>query len=184
MKLNSILLEKHQIIHDFAVENHRAANCKYAGYDYDLHLNAVVNVVKQYLYLLSEEDYLPVLASASLHDGIEDTNLSYNDIVVECNKYTDGKLVADIVYNVTNELGRNRKERASKTYPKIASCRLSTFVKLCDRISNFRFSYFIVDEKNMFQLYKKENPDFYKNLHNENHGFDDMWNELNKLAAY
>jgi len=82
---------------------------------------------------------------------------------------------------VTNELGKNRKERSEKTYPKIASCRLSTFVKLCDRIANAKFSYYINDEKGMYAKYQAEHPDFYKALHNPNHGFDDMWKEVNRL---
>ncbi|MFM9449568.1 hypothetical protein ACKI1Y_44750, partial [Streptomyces acidiscabies] len=83
-----------------------------------------------------------------LHDTTEDCRINYNDVKSEF-----GELVADFVYRVTNELGRNRVERADKTYPKIAECAIATWVKLCDRISNMRFSYFVWDDREMFRKY-------------------------------
>ena len=171
---------------------HREAGCQYSGYDYDLHLDAVVNVAKQYLHLIEPDKHCVVLCAAALHDILEDCGKNYSDIVKICNKQVfvaqldidSAKMIADIVYNVTNELGKNRKERSTKTYPKIASCKLSTFVKLCDRIANGKFSYYINDEKGMFNLYKNEQPEFYKHLHNDEHGFDDMWKELNYLLLH
>ena len=169
--------------HEWAIEAHHKAGCTYSGYNYKLHLDAVRNVARQYLHLIKSEFRIPVLLSASAHDIIEDTNVSYNDIINQSYGKGDPLAVktADIVYNVTNELGRNRKERSEKTYPKIASCTESTFIKLCDRIANGKFSYFVNDEKGMFDLYKKESPEFYKALHRQEHGFEVMWNELQAL---
>jgi len=170
--------------HDWSCEEHAKSNSRYSDYPYKLHLDAVMNVAKQYLYLIEKEDEkFFVLCSCDGHDLVEDLGVGYYNKIVnhELFKDNDGKKIADIIYNVTNELGKNRKERSEKTYPKIASCRLSTFVKLCDRIANAKFSYYINDEKGMYAKYQAEHPDFYKALHNPNHGFDDMWKEVNRL---
>jgi (p)ppGpp synthase/HD superfamily hydrolase len=171
--------------HLWAISKHREAGKTYSGYDYKLHLDAVSNVGFQYLELIETHNRLTVAIANSCHDLIEDCDINYNDFkdFFGQSNHEFGKDVADIVYNVTNELGRNRKERAEKTYPKIASCKYSTFVKLCDRIANLKFSYFCNDEKGMFQKYKSEHPDFYKMLYNEQHGFNDMWKEIQMLIC-
>jgi len=166
-------------VHSWAISNHNATGCSYSGYPYSLHLDAVVNVGKQYLHLIAENNRIDVMCALSCHDLIEDARVSYRDIKDMC-----GDLCANIVYNVTNELGRNRKERAEKTYPKIASCHFSTFVKLCDRIANMKFSYFMNDEKGMFLKYKEEHSAFFKALHNPEHPFEDMWKELQSLGLH
>lgn len=180
-KMDILAEEKFEYFHNRVCVIHDNANCKYSGYPYRLHLDAVVNVGRQYLYLIEDNDreWFDVLCALSAHDLIEDCAVSWNDL-----KKMSSERSADIVYNVSNELGRNRKERTTKTYPKIASCRLATFVKLCDRIANMKFSYFCNDEKGMFSLYKKEHPEFYKALYNEDHGFDDMWKELQALGLH
>ena len=179
----------HDQFHAWACEQHNKAGCTYSDYPYKLHLDAVVNVGRKYLYLIEKnEEKFNVMASISAHDLIEDTSVSYNDIakhpILKHYCGIDGRCtsVADIVYNVSNESGRNRKERSEKTYPKIASCKYSTFVKLCDRISNIKFSYYILDEKGKFEMYKKEAHDFFKKLNNPDHGFDDMWKEIQALG--
>jgi len=193
--LNQEELDAFQRIYSYAIEKHEATGCKYSGYNYDLHVKATVNVAKQYLHLIENNNRAYVLCATAMHDLMEDCRVNYNeinDMMRTVSTYSDLKqpiafvegFVADIVYNVTNELGRNRKERAMKTYPKIASCRYSTFVKLCDRIANMKFSYYINDEKGMFKKYKDEYSEFYKNLYNADHGFDEMWKELQALCLH
>lgn len=182
MKLHYLSQEREDQFRDFhekVCASHERCGNLYSGYPYKLHLDAVVNVGRQYLDLIDEEDKFDVLCALSLHDSMEDCRMNWNDIV-KCSS----RKTADIVYNVTNELGRNRKERSQKTYPKIATCRLSTFVKLCDRIANMKFSYFCNDAKGMFSLYKSEHPEFYKSLYNEDHGLDEMWKELQALGLH
>ena len=53
-----------------------------------------------------------------LHDTIEDTDTSYRDLFDRF-----GEEVAELVYAVTSELGRNRAERNRKTCAKIAHAR-------------------------------------------------------------
>lgn len=98
-----------------------------------------------------------MIAAGYLHDVIEDTNRSYNDI-----KKRFGEDTAELVYAVTSELGRNRAERNKKTYPKIYGNYRATALKLADRIANVEYG-LANDGKN--DMYAKEYPDFYNNLY-------------------
>jgi (p)ppGpp synthase/HD superfamily hydrolase len=104
-------------------------NQSYDIYPYIYHVEQVVDIVKKFGF--DRE----IIIAATLHDVIEDGNLSYNDIKKEF-----GKEIAEIVYAVTDELGRNRKERKEKTYPKIRANWKATVVKICDRIANMKHS--------------------------------------------
>ena len=66
--------------------------------------------------------------------------------------------VAEIVYAVTDELGRNRKERKEKTYPRIAANKDAIAVKLCDRIANVQES--SKTNHRLYKMYQKEQADF------------------------
>ena len=88
------------------------------------------------------------------HDLIEDCRVSYNDV-----KDALGQEAADIVYAVTNEKGKNRKERANdKYYEGIRRTPGAVFVKLCDRIANIQYSK--MTGSRMFEMYKKESDNF------------------------
>jgi hypothetical protein len=88
------------------------------------------------------------------HDLIEDTRVSYNDV-----KDHLGQEAADIIYAVSNEKGKNRKERANaKYYEGIWNTPGAVFVKLCDRIANVQYSK--MTKSRMFEMYKKENDHF------------------------
>jgi (p)ppGpp synthase/HD superfamily hydrolase len=103
-----------------------------------------------------------VLIATWGHDLIEDTRVSYNDV-----KNHLGQDAADIIYAVTNEKGKNRKERANdKYYEGIRNTPGAVFVKLCDRIANVQYSK--MTGSRMFEMYKKENDDFIVQL-----GWDD-----------
>ena len=99
----------------------------------------------------------PVMICAGYgHDSIEDTTTSYNDIVQRF-----GTEVAELVYAVTSELGRNRKERNAKTYPKIAGNLRATALKLADRIANVDYS---LAKGGKDDMYRKEYPEFKRAL--------------------
>jgi (p)ppGpp synthase/HD superfamily hydrolase len=92
------------------------------------------------------------------HDLIEDCRVSYNDV-----KQHLGQEAADIVYAVTNEKGKSRKERAGERYYLgIRNTPGAVFVKLCDRIANVQYSK--MTKSRMFEMYKKENIDFMVSL--------------------
>lgn len=149
----------------FAISKH--GNQTYDGYPYYFHLEQVVDVLREFGF--SEDKYI---ISGYLHDVLEDCDASYNDI-----KDTFGEDIAEIVYAVTDELGRNRKERKSKTYPKIKANPDAIIVKLADRLANLRNS--MQKKPDMAKMYSKEFEVFKKELFNQRH-FEatDLWMEI------
>ena len=99
-----------------------------------------------------------VILAAWGHDLIEDTRTSYNDV-----REVLGHTPAEIIYAVSNEKGKTRKERANdKYYQGIRSTPGAVFVKLCDRIANVQYSK--MSGSRMFEMYKKENSNFIQQL--------------------
>lgn len=133
----------------------------HAGQSYDIfpysyHIRKTVLISQHYGF---DE---AIQCACALHDSMEDGNLSYNDI-----KTYFGIEIAEIVFAVTDELGRNRKERKAKTYPKIRANWKAVAVKLCDRIANIEHSKEYTP--NMLEMYKKEHNDFKTSLFNPDH---------------
>jgi len=143
----------------YACESHANTN-HYYDFDkpYSTHLNMVYNIAKHFISLVNDEDQDNVLAACWTHDIIEDARQTYDDVLKNTNK-----TIADITYALTNEKGKNRKERANNKYFEgIRNIPNSSFVKLCDRIANVTYS-----KKNkspMFIKYKKENSIFVKSI--------------------
>jgi len=143
------------------------SNQTYDMYPYMYHIKSVVGIAEELGY---DET---ILIGCALHDVLEDGHLSYNDI-----KTVFGFEVAEIVFAVTDELGRNRKERKEKTYPKIVKNWKAIVVKICDRIANIRHSK--TTNPKMLNMYKKEHDDFYKALKTENAEVFRAWDLLDK----
>ncbi len=183
---------------DWIFEQHRNTNHLYGGYlPYEFHLNMAHMVYNEFNYLLddtkdyytgeeytghgqgivslNEACYLAVYG----HDLIEDTRVSYNDV-----KSMLGQESADIIYAVTNEKGKTRKERANtKYYMGIRETPGAVFVKLCDRIANVRYSK--MTGSRMFEMYRKENGDFEKALgrYTDYRHLEPMFVELDKILG-
>lgn len=151
-------------------QQHRETNHLYDDYiPYEFHLKMVEKIAVKFMYLhVPNEQNDPSnptvsnLRYAALgHDLIEDTRVSYNDV-----KKVLGEGAADIIYAVTNEKGKNRKERANdKYYEGIRNTDGAVFVKLCDRIANVQYSK--MTGSRMFEMYKKENAEFVSRLRTE-----------------
>jgi len=144
----------------FAIKAHSKTNHLYDGKPYSVHLAMVVGYAQKYF----EDAYIPepafetIINACWLHDTIEDCRLTYNDI-----KEIAGEEVAEIVYAVSNEKGKNRKERANeKYYAGIRETAWATYVKLCDRLANVKYSK--DTNSRMLKVYKKENEEFLKQL--------------------
>lgn len=154
----------------FAEEKHKGQF--YGEFEYTHHLYQVKNVLERFNF--TEEN---LLIAAFLHDVLEDTKTTYTEIKKEF-----GVEVAEIVYTVTDELGRNRKERKEKTYPKIRFDFNAIIIKLADRIANIEFC---IENKNyeLLKIYQKEHQEFESQLHiTLNYkGYEDMWKHLNSL---
>lgn len=138
---------------------------------YTWHLEQVVNVVKKF-----GQDAEIIEAAAWGHDLCEDAGCSYNDI-----KKRFGEEVAEIVYLVTDEKGRNRKERHEKTYPALAKNEKAVIVKLADRIANVEAGLSSKDGK--VEMYRSEYKYFKDTLFNEEHDEKtlQMWKYLDQL---
>jgi (p)ppGpp synthase/HD superfamily hydrolase len=127
-------------------------NQSYDGiYPYMYHIKEVVRIAQEL------EFNVDIQIACALHDVLEDSDLTYNDI-----KKVFNTEIAEIVYAVTDELGRNRKERKEKTYPKIKANWKAIAVKLCDRIVNIEHS--ISTNSRFKDLYIKEYVDFKEHL--------------------
>jgi (p)ppGpp synthase/HD superfamily hydrolase len=143
----------------WCIDKHNETNHMYDEYlNYEFHLRMVVQVFKKFKYLVHEKDLNDVELACWGHDLIEDCRVSYNDA-----KNQLGEISADIIYSVTNEKGKNRKERANdKYYQGIRDTKYAVFVKLCDRIANVQYSK--MTGSRMYEMYKEENENFITNM--------------------
>lgn len=153
---------------------------------YGFHLRLTASYVSRYGFLVAhdEADVLILYAAAYLHDTIEDTRMSYHDLTKFIHRFnTESQVlplpcrqrieseVPDIVYALTNEKGRNREERANASYYKgIRETRFASFVKMCDRLANIRYSTLFVFTNRMLEIYRKEHPAFIRAIENGNPG--------------
>lgn len=165
----------------FAIEAHNKTNHLYDNNPYSVHLSMVAMYAMKYIdFLPSKEAQENVLSACWLHDTIEDCRLTYNDI-----KSVAGEQVADIVYAVTNEKGKNRKERASDLYYfGIRNTAWATYVKFCDRLANVKYSK--DTNSKMLEVYKNENEYFVNSLcpePNSRNNYKLMISELNNLLG-
>jgi len=158
----------------FAIENHRRVNQLYDGLPYHVHLMEVVDFAHRFEHLLSDDDIDIVICVAWLHDVVEDTGLTYNDI-----KKVFGERIADLVVNLTTNIhGKTRAERADDNYyERVKSDTLSVFVKIADRLGNTFHS--LTYGSSMYNKYNKEFPHFKEMIYNGM--YDEMWELLENL---
>jgi (p)ppGpp synthase/HD superfamily hydrolase len=149
----------------WCIEQHSKTNHMYDTYlPYEFHLRMVAQSAKDFIHLIpdsndGENSFRDEVTMAAYgHDLIEDTRVSYNDV-----REVLGHKAADIIYAVSNEKGKNRKERANfKYYQGIRETPGAVFVKLADRIANVQYSK--MTKSRMFEMYKKENDHFLTSL--------------------
>lgn len=135
-------------------------------FPYEKHLDDVVDVLKRYGF---SGKYI---VAGYLHDSIEDDGISYNDI-----KKHFGVEVAEMVYCVTDELGRDRKEKKVKTLPKTATNSDAIILKLADRIAN-------IEHGGKVDMYSKEYQEFKGSLYlNTPSDGKAMWAHLDTLMG-
>lgn len=133
-------------------------------FPYTKHLDDVVNVLKRFGFSGA------YICAGYLHDVIEDGGLSYNRL-----RDFFGEEVAEMVYCVTDELGRNRDERKLKTLPKTRGNPKAVVLKLADRIAN-------IEHGGKIKMYRKEYPEFWRSLYDpENTAAEPLWVRLKEL---
>lgn len=151
---------------DFALKVH--AGQLYGEVPYVDHLDYVA----YYAELFSGDDLL--VAAAYLHDVLEDTGTTYEELL---NKF--GEDIANLVQAVTSPRAQTRREKVAAALPQIrAAGERAVFLKLCDRIANVTAS----EEDGppeKFLMYKSEQKAFEEALYRTNE-HEDMWTFLRK----
>lgn len=171
MKEETILIKAEK----WATKAHSDTNHLYNGMPYRFHLEMVVGYAEKYLELTPEPLHETILAACWAHDVIEDCRKTYNDV-----KEVLGVDVAEIVYALTNEKGKNRKERANKKYYEgIKNTPCAIFVKLCDRLANVKYS--VEDGGKMADAYRREHMNFLAELYKSQ--YNPMYKELQDLLT-
>lgn len=152
---------------------HSEVNQTYDSKPYVYHLQMVYDYAVEFKDLIPQEILQEVLMACYLHDSIEDARKTYNDV-----KKLFGDTVAEIVYALTNEKGRTRKDRANeKYYEGIRTTQGASFVKICDRLANVNHSK--STNSRMLELYRKEYVEFKKQLYIND--YEEMFERLEKL---
>jgi (p)ppGpp synthase/HD superfamily hydrolase len=152
---------------------------KYGGYPYTYHLSKVEQALRRFGYdpdeATSEEDrslYWDLITAAWLHDIIEDTHVTRDEIAREFNHR-----VSSLVWAVTNPQGGNRAWRASKVYPKIINTPYALVLKLADRIANVESC--VENQSGLIQMYLKE-WDGFESKYRVRGTYDKMWRHLER----
>lgn len=152
---------------EFAIKAH--GDQKYGGLPYSVHLKHVVEVLVR--FNIGGD----IRTAAWLHDVLEDTPITLPDL------YAAGfsAAVCQLVESVTNEPGKNRKERHLKTHPKIRHHgKDAVILKVADRIANTEFSQ---AHGAMLGMYRREFPEFKEALYREGE-CDSMWDHLTMIS--
>jgi (p)ppGpp synthase/HD superfamily hydrolase len=146
---------------------------RYGDFPYLTHLLSVVENLHRFGVATPE-----LVLAGWLHDAVEDTDLTVEDVRAEF-----GDTVAELVYAVTTEDGKNRKERNARTYPKMAAIPEAVRLKLADRIANVESCWQTQDSK-LF-MYQREYRDFRQSLRDDSDQVAlAMWNHLDKLLGW
>ena len=164
---------------DWAIDAHK--DQRYGTDPYSHHLKDVQAVLFRFGFSPDRSDdnerSKRLTIAAWLHDIIEDTTVSYDDV-----QSAMGKEIADLVYAVTNEPGANRRERHEKTYPKIKAHPDAIILKLADRIANSEASVRQFFSNDLFSMYHKEWSGFRSKLKTDGVA-DEMWAHLDQVMS-
>jgi (p)ppGpp synthase/HD superfamily hydrolase len=95
-----------------------------------------------------------------------------------------GEYLGELVWRVTQEPGRSRKERKPGTYRKIRELEDAIILKLADRIANVEAS--ARNTPGLFRMYVREQADFDRALHAASRSeiASRMWNYLDECLKY
>jgi guanosine-3',5'-bis(diphosphate) 3'-pyrophosphohydrolase len=155
----------------FAAEAHGTQ--KYGKQPYAYHLQSVSDVLGEFGY---HDDSLQ--AAAWLHDVLEDTRLTYEDLI----RAGLPVVVATYVQCVTAEGAQSRGERNRLSYKKIKKSPEATVLKLADRIANVREC--IANKDPRLRMYRSEYAEFRTALMTGDQGARKMWRELDELLEW
>lgn len=155
----------------------------YGSAPYTVHLDAVVSILND--FFTSPNSSVSDIAGY-LHDAVEDTSLTVEDVRAKF-----GDSVSQIVEFLSDEPGKNRKEKKEKTYYRMRSViskheeampewlTIAIAVKCADRLANMLHS--LTDNKRLFVMYQEEFEAFYNALYVPGIA-DKMWAFLRSLV--
>jgi guanosine-3',5'-bis(diphosphate) 3'-pyrophosphohydrolase len=153
---------------EFALSSHGAQ--LYGVHPYEVHLDAVVDLLEPFGIEAQIIGYL--------HDVIEDTATSANDVKAEF-----GTFICTCVELLTDAEGQNRKERKEKTYARLAKVdgaeTLALIVKTADRLSNVRACR-LDENQRLLNVYRDEHSAFRSAAYRANL-CENLWAELDAL---
>ncbi len=119
----------------------------------------VSDIAQEFIYVLPKEAHNNVLCGCWVHDIIEDARETYNDV-----KKATNETIAELAYALTNEKGKSRQERANdKYYEGIRNTSYASFIKMCDRIANYRYAK--QNDSRMITVYEKEHKQFISKIY-------------------
>ena len=116
---------------DFGMEHHKGQVRKVTGIEYFVHCICVYSTVKKYK---ESKNIVTILCAALLHDILEDTTVTYDELV---NEFT--KDIADLVVEVTNNKEDIAAAGGKTTYMKDKLLKMSSYalvIKLADMLDN------------------------------------------------
>ena len=143
-------------------------NQRYGKHPYAHHLEAVVKVAYFFSYMIPEDAEEDVICASYLHDILEDTLCTQDEILRALNPR---------ILLLVKLLTKNQSDPEAY-FRQIAQDDLAIFVKLCDRYSNVLAS---VNQGNQAKIdkYKNQNPYFIRILLNKN--YIDLLEEIEDL---
>jgi len=137
------------------------------------HLHEVVDTLHEFGY--KDDD---LTAAAWLHDVVEDTSVTIEEIYTEF-----GDRIGDLVDALTDGPGETRLEKKAKPYATIPNVPGAVIVKLADRIANVRFTMVEGAKAERYRMtYKKEHAGFCNALSKEGEATE-MWYLLDNLLT-
>jgi len=138
-----------------------------------MHLTEVVDTLHEFGHL--DDD---LTAAAWLHDVVEDTDVTIEEIYVEF-----GDRIGDLVDALTDGEGHTRVEKKQKPYATIPNVPGSVIVKLADRIANVRHTIAEgVTATRYKETYQREHAGFVKALNKPGEAAE-MWSILDNLLT-
>lgn len=160
---------EHEMI-EFASGHHKHQT--YGGdKPYTYHLTAVRDTAYRFHPYLPYGLSIEVIVLATWgHDLIEDCGVTRDELSERF-----GEEVSELIWRVTDEPGKNRRERHAATYGKIRESQAAVYLKLMDRIAN-------IEAGGKTDMYRKEQLEFKAALYKAGE-MDAIWSHLDTLLA-
>ena len=148
------------VIANFCDAHDIGVNQKYAGiHPYSFHLEQTAKFARKFRDLLSPELLNLSEVVAYGHDILEDTHLTYNDVMIIVSSAfrnpEDAVNIVEAIFHCTEYKGRTREERKPvEFYQELVTDELAVFIKLCDMMANV--TYGIATSSRMPYTYEQE----------------------------